>query len=74
MEELEILLTDEYVEFARVVKDTHDKKKEKQEEFKVVYDNFKNEMKEYDSDVATAQNRFEAWKKTLVEKDSKPKS
>ena len=62
MEEIDILLTDEYVRFASAVAATHKSKKERQEEFKEVYDEFKEDMKKYDENVLQAQKEFEEWK------------
>ena len=70
MEEVDILLTDEYVEFAKKVADIHTKKKTNQAEFKEVYDKFKADLAALDVEVAEEQSKFESWKSSVCAQDA----
>lgn len=64
MENLDFLLSDEFIEFSQTIADIHSRKKTRQQEMKVVYEKFMADIKALDVEAKTAQTEFEAWKKS----------
>ena len=64
MNEQEMLLSDEFVEFSRVVAAIHEEKKVLEEEFKKQFDNYKAKKKEFEVRVSEASAKWEEWKKS----------
>lgn len=62
MEELDILLSDQFAEFSKTVQSIAQDKKRLKAEFKVVYDKFQADVKALDNAALEAQQQFEAWK------------
>lgn len=62
MNEVELLLSDEFVEFSTKVKEIHEAKKAKQLEFKAVYDKYKADVQVMDDAAKSLQEIFETWK------------
>jgi vacuolar-type H+-ATPase subunit I/STV1 len=63
-EEVNWLLTDEFVAFAAKIKDIHEKKKAKRAELKVFYDKIQAEYKVLDNQAKDLEDKFQAWKKS----------
>ena len=78
MEDVELLMTDEFEVFSMAVKFVREQKKMAQEDFKVIYDKFKAEMAEMDKKVAEAQETWETFKsgrvKAQAQAQAKPKA
>lgn len=68
MNESELLLTDEFVEFSKAVAAVHEEKKILEEEFKKHFDEYKLKKKTFESRVAEASAKWEAWKKEQASK------
>ena len=64
-EEVNWLLTDEFVAFAAKIKDIHEKKKAKRAELKVFYEKIQAEYKVLDNQAKDLEDKFQAWKKAL---------
>lgn len=64
MNEQEMLLTDEFVEFSRAVAAVHEEKKALEEEFKKHFDDYKAKKKAFEARVAEASAKWEEWKKS----------
>lgn len=62
MNEIDLLLSDEFVEFSAKIKEIHEKKKSKQSEFKALYDKFKAEVQSLDDEAKGLKSDFEVWK------------
>lgn len=62
MNEIDMLLSDEFVEFSGKIKELHERKKTKQSEFKALYDKFKAEVQAMDDEAKGLQKDFETWK------------
>jgi hypothetical protein len=67
MEELELLLTDEFIGFSAKIAEIHQKKKVAQEEFKKVFDAYKAGIAQLDADAKEAQQAWEDWKLKAAE-------
>jgi uncharacterized protein (UPF0335 family) len=67
MEELDILLSDQFAEFSQTVQRVAQDKKRLKAEFKVIYDKFQADVKALDNEALEAQHQFEAWKKERSE-------
>lgn len=68
MEDLEILLSDEFVEFSRKISALAEGKKKEKQEFEKVYEAFKKKIKSYDEEAKKLQLEFEQWKKEKSKK------
>jgi len=55
------LLTDEFVEFSQAIKELHVQKKAKADDFKVLYQAYKKEVKELDDQAEKLQAEFNDW-------------
>lgn len=64
MNEQEMLLSDEFVEFSRAVAAVHEEKKTLEEEFKKLFDDYKAKKKSFETRVAEASAKWEEWKKS----------
>jgi uncharacterized protein YeeX (DUF496 family) len=68
MNDNELLLSDEFVEFSKVVAQVHETKKAIESNFKKVFDEYKAKKAELESKVAEASAKWEAWKKDQAPK------
>ncbi|MCK9458384.1 MAG: hypothetical protein M0R80_01925 [Proteobacteria bacterium] len=64
MENVELLLSDEFVKFSAKIAELHAEKKEKTASFKSVHEAWKNEMAELDKEAKEAQDEWEEWKQS----------
>lgn len=62
-----MLLSDEFVEFAKAIAAIHEEKKVLEEEFKKQFDNYKAKKKEFETRVSQASLNWEEWKKKQSE-------
>ena len=63
MNDADLLLTDEFVEFSKAIAAIHEEKKVLEEEFKRHFDLYKSKKKEFESKVAEVSTKWEDWKK-----------
>lgn len=63
MNDQELLLSDEFVEFSKEIAQIHEKKKAIEAEFKAFFENYKEHKKELEDKVAAASAKWENWKK-----------
>jgi predicted nuclease with TOPRIM domain len=70
MEEVDILLTDEYVEFATVVANAHKSKKLRQADFKEIYDDFKVHSDTRQAEIEDLEKQLEEKKATQSEHET----
>jgi len=63
MNDIELLLTEEFIAFTKAVAAIHEEKKIIEEEFKKYFDDYKNKKKELENKVAIANSKWEDWKK-----------
>ena len=66
-EELNWLLTDEFVAFSTKIAAIHEKKKAKKQELKEFYEKIQADLKAFDSDAKDAEDEFQKWKKSQEE-------
>lgn len=64
MNEHEMLLSDEFVEFSKAIASVHEEKKVLEEEFKKHFDEYKAKKKAFEAKVADASAKWEDWKKS----------
>jgi hypothetical protein len=64
MNEHEMLLSDEFVEFSKAIAAIHEEKKVLEEEFKKHFDLYKSKKKEFETKVSEVSAKWEDWKKT----------
>lgn len=64
MNDQELLLTDEFVEFSAEIAAIHHEKKILEEEFKKHFDDYKAKKKAMEARVSDASAKWEDWKKT----------
>lgn len=69
MTETELLLTDEFLAFSQAVASVHEEKKVLEEEFKKLFENYKNKKKELELKVSSASEKWEDWKKKQLKKN-----
>ena len=62
MEDVELLLSDEFAEFTATINGIHGEKKTEQENFKILYEQFKAKMDGFEKQAKTAQDKWESWK------------
>jgi hypothetical protein len=62
MENIDLLLTDEFVEFSTQIKSIHVAKTDKTKEFKALYTKFQQECAELDKRAKELQDAWEEWK------------
>lgn len=63
MNEIELLLTDEFAAFTKVVATVVEEKKILEEEFKKYFEDYKSKKIAIENKVATANAKWEEWKK-----------
>lgn len=68
MNESELLLTDEFVSFSKIVAAVHEEKKILEEEFKKHFDEYKSKKKELENRVTSANTKWEEWKSAQLKK------
>lgn len=68
MEPVEVLLSEQFVEFSTKVQEIAAAKKKLKADFKEVYDKYQTDCKSLDESAMQAQTQFEEWKKTVVKK------
>lgn len=68
-DELNWLLTDEFVAFSAKIAAIHEKKKAKKQELKEFYEKVQVELKAFDSQAKDAEDEFQSWKKAQEEKN-----
>lgn len=73
MTESELLLTDEFVEYAEQIKAIHEEKKKVEEDFKKHFEEYKTKKKEFENRVAAASSEWENWKKSQLASPKKDK-
>lgn len=64
MNDQELLLTDEFVEFSKAIASIHEEKKVLEENFKKYFDEYKSVKKSLEARVADASAKWEEWKKS----------
>ncbi len=68
MENVEFLLSDEYVKFSQRITELHALKKALKEEFKKKYDEYQKSLAGLDEEANSAQSVYETWKATQQNK------
>lgn len=63
MNDIELLLTEEFAAFSKAVAAIHEEKKSLEEEFKKYFDDYKAKKKELENKVSVANSKWEDWKK-----------
>ena len=63
-DELNWLLTDEFIAFSAKIKVIHENKKAKKHELKEIYSKFQVEFEALDKEARKAEDDFQAWKKS----------
>ncbi len=66
MDNVEFLLSDEFVKFSEKIKEIHDKKKVEKEEIKALYAEHQRKMKALEHEAVAAQEEFETWKNSQL--------
>lgn len=69
MNDAELLLTDEFVEFSKTIAEAHESKKALEAEFKKHFETYKADKKNIEDTVAEASAKWEDWKKSQVKKE-----
>ena len=69
MSEVDLLLSDEFVEFSEKISKIHEEKKAKKAELKALYDKMKAEIETLDDNANALNDEFEAWKESKTEAD-----
>lgn len=64
MNDQELLLTDEFVEFSKAIAVIHEEKKAIEEDFKKQFDEYKALKKSFETRVSEASTKWEEWKKS----------
>jgi len=62
MSEIDIILSDEFVQYSQLVSTIHTNKKNMKEEFKKLYEKFQSDQAELDRQALEATKKFETWK------------
>jgi hypothetical protein len=68
-EELNWLLTDEFIAFSSKIKDIHERKKQKKAELKDFYEQIQIDLKALDKEAKDAEDEFQTWKKAQENKE-----
>jgi len=66
MAEIDIILSDEFVQYSQLVATIHTQKKTMKEEFKKLYEKFQADQAELDRQALDATQKFEAWKASAL--------
>lgn len=67
MNDAELLLTDEFVEFSKAIAEAHEEKKVLEAEFKKHFEAYKAAKKAIEDKVSSASGKWEEWKKTQTQ-------
>ena len=62
MKEIDLLLTDEFVQFSKDITVVHEEKKKLKDEFKKLYDKFQADVAALDAKAQEASQKWDAWK------------
>lgn len=73
MKEVDLLLTDEFVQFSTEIARIHNEKKSLKEQFKQVYEKFQTDIAALDIQATEASTKWETWKKEHAAGDKKEK-
>lgn len=68
MNEIELLLTEEFAVFSKAVAAIHEEKKALEEEFKKYFEDYKSKKTALENKVSTANTKWEDWKKKQLAK------
>jgi hypothetical protein len=68
MNEIELLLTEEFAVFSKAVAAIHEEKKLLEEEFKKYFEDYKNKKTALENKVSLANSKWEDWKKKQLNK------
>lgn len=66
-DELNWLLTDEFVAFSAKIATIHEKKKAKKQELKEFYEKIQTDLKAFDAQAKDAEDEFQKWKQAQEE-------
>ena len=61
--DIDILLTDEFVDFSKRIEAIHNEKRKKRQELKAFYEQIQGELKALDDEAREVVREFENWKK-----------
>ena len=67
MNDADLLLTDEFVDFSKAIAEAHEEKKVLEAEFKKHFEAYKSAKKGIEDRVAGASAKWEEWKKTQTQ-------
>jgi hypothetical protein len=67
MNDADLLLTDEFVEFSKAIAEAHEKKKAVEAEFKQFFDAYKAQKKSIEDRVHEVSANWEEWKKSQLQ-------
>lgn len=73
MTESELLLSDEFIQYAAKIKTIHEEKKTVEDEFKKHFEDYKAKKKEFESRVSAVTLDWENWKKSQIASSKKDK-
>lgn len=68
MNEVELLLTEEFAVFSKAVAAIHEEKKSLEEEFKKYFEDYKSKKTVLENKVSAANDKWEDWKKKQLSK------
>ncbi len=68
MNEVELLLTEEFAAFTKAVAVVHEEKKTLEEEFKKYFEEYKTKKSSLESKVSVASSKWEDWKQKQLKK------
>jgi hypothetical protein len=68
MNEVELLLTEEFAAFTKAVAAVHEEKKTLEEEFKKYFEEYKTKKSSLENKVSVASAKWEDWKKKQLSK------
>jgi hypothetical protein len=68
MNEVELLLTEEFAAFTKAVALVHEEKKTLEEEFKKYFEEYKTKKSSLESKVSAANSKWEDWKQKQLKK------
>lgn len=71
MSDIDVFLSDQYVEFSKKIAEIHTKKKTMKEEFKAKFEEFNKQLKVLDDEARKAVAEWEAWKVKAENKEQK---
>lgn len=71
MNEIELLLTDEFAVFSKAISSIHEEKKSLEEEFKKYYEEYKNKKESLENKVLAANSKWEDWKSKQLKSPKK---